>query len=68
LMGFDIFDAKLPTVETLDPGLLIFEVKFTEFMPNMIRRILPSGAANYLALSKYILCCDKVLHKQITNI
>jgi hypothetical protein len=68
LKGFDIFDTRLPTIETLDPGLLIFEVKFTEFLPNVIRRIMPSGAADYLALSKYILCCDKVLHKQVTNI
>jgi hypothetical protein len=67
-MGFDIFDANMPTIETLDPGLLIMEVKFTEFLPNIIRKILPSNAAEYLALSKYILCCDKVLHKQITNI
>jgi hypothetical protein len=68
LKGFDIFDDKMPTVETLDPGLLIMEVKFTEFLPNVIRRILPSNAAEYLALSKYILCCDKVLYKQITNV
>ena len=68
LMGFDIFDNSMPTIETLDPGLLIMEVKFTEFLPSVIRRILPSNAAEYRALSKYILCCDKVLHKQITNI
>ncbi len=68
LKGFDIFDARLPTIETLDPGLLIFEVKFTEFLPNVIRRILPSEAANHLALSKFILCCDKVSHRQVTNI
>jgi hypothetical protein len=68
LMGFDIFDNKMPTLETLDPGLLIMEVKFTEFLPSLIQRILPSNAADYLALSKYILCCDKALHKQITNI
>ena len=68
LKGFDIFDDRMPSIETLNPGLLIMEVKYTEFLPNMIRRILPSGAADYLALSKYILCCDKVLHKQVTNI
>jgi hypothetical protein len=67
LEGFDIFDNRMPTVEVLDPGLLIFEVKFTEFLPNMIRRIMPSRAAEYLALSKFMMCCDKVSHKQITN-
>ncbi len=68
LMGFDIFDNRMPTIEALDPGLLIMEVKFTEFLPGMIRRILQVNPANYLALSKYIMCCDKVLHKQIINI
>ncbi len=68
LSGFDIFDSEMPTMETLDPGMLIFEVKFTEFLPNVIQRILPIGAADHLALSKFILCCDRVLHKQITNI
>lgn len=68
ILGFDIFDNKLPTIETLDPGLMIFEVKYTEFLPTVIRKILPNGPANHLALSKFILCCDKVLHRQITNI
>ena len=68
LMGFDIFDNRMPTIETLDPGLLIMEVKFTEFLPGVIRRILQVNPADYLAVSKYIMCCDKVLHKQIINI
>ena len=59
---FDIFDPDLPTVETFDPGLLILEVKFTEFLPNVIRKILPSNASDYMALSKFILCCDKTGH------
>jgi len=57
--GFDIFDAGLPMVETLDPGLLILEVKFTEFLPNILRKILPSNASDYTAASKFILGCDK---------
>ncbi len=68
LAGFDIFDSKMPTVETLDPGQLIFEVKYTEFLPNIIKNLMPTGSADYLALSKFILCCDRVPHKQITNV
>lgn len=68
LEGFDIFDVGMSTTETLDPGLMIMEVKFTEFLPNVVQRILPSHAAEYIAVSKYILCCEKVMHKQITNI
>lgn len=67
ISSFDIFDKKLPTIETLDHGLMIFEVKFTEFLPKLIRMAMPNGSADYLALSKFILCCDKIPHKQITN-
>jgi len=61
--NFDIFDPDLPTVETLDPGLLVLEVKFTEFLPNILRKVLPlNTSADYMALSKFILCCDKTNH------
>ena len=60
--GFDIFDDALPMIETLSPGMLIMEAKFTEFLPNVMRKILPSKASEYTAVSKYILCCDKTLH------
>lgn len=60
--SFDIFDADLPTVEVFGPGLLVLEVKFTEFLPHILRKVLPSNASDYLALSKFILCCDKTLH------
>lgn len=60
--GFDIFNPQLPTVEALDPGLLVMEVKYTEFLPNVVRMILPTSAANYTTLSKYVVCCDKTEH------
>ena len=65
--GFDIFNCEMPMVETLDLGLLIMEVKFTEFLPNVIKRILPSKAADYVAVSKYILCCDKTIFKRFSH-
>ncbi|HLO16060.1 MAG TPA: polyphosphate polymerase domain-containing protein [Anaerolineales bacterium] len=65
--GFDICDATLPMVETLPPELLIMEVKFTEFLPNIVRDILPSQASEYTAVSKYILCCDKTMHQRFSH-
>lgn len=44
----------------LDPGKLVLEVKFTEFLPRMVREALPLRAAEYSAVSKYTLCCDKI--------
>lgn len=65
--GFDVFDAAMPMIEALDPGLLIMEVKFTEFLPSIIRKILPSKSADYAAASKFILCCDKTNHRRYSH-
>ena len=63
-LGFDIFDAKMPMFETMDPGLIIMEVKFTNFIPELIRKMLPAKAADFSAFSKFILCCDITTHKK----
>ncbi|MDD3429272.1 MAG: polyphosphate polymerase domain-containing protein [Oscillospiraceae bacterium] len=59
LLSYDIFDAKLPTLNTMQPDTLIMEVKYTEFLPQQIRNLLPQGAEDLLAFSKYIMCCEK---------
>ena len=38
--GFDVFDRSLPTLPVLEPGKLVMEVKFTEFLPQIVRDIL----------------------------
>lgn len=55
--GLDPFDASLPTLETLEEGQLIMEVKYTEFLPEFIRLLLPSSALLTQA-SKYVLCLE----------
>ncbi len=57
--GFNIFDPNLPTLSVLEPGKLVMEVKFTEFLPQIIRDILPPSAVELTALSKYLLCYEK---------
>lgn len=59
LLSFDIFDPNLPTLEVLDGGELIMEVKFTEYLPEIIRNLLPLNESNNLAISKYVLCYEK---------
>jgi hypothetical protein len=66
--GFDIFDATMPMVEVLSPGALILEVKFTEFLPTLIREVLPTKASEYTAVSKYILGCDRTMHRRFSHI
>jgi hypothetical protein len=65
--GFDIFDPEMPMIEALPPDRLIMEVKFTEFLPNIVRTVLPSEAAEYAAVSKYILACDKTMHRRYSH-
>lgn len=57
--GYDIFDATLPTLPVLEPGKLVLEVKFTELLPQLVRNILPPQAAEFTAVSKYVLCYEK---------
>lgn len=55
----DIFDRKLPVMEVLEPHQLILEVKFTEYLPEMIKDMLRIDNSIYTAASKYVLCLEK---------
>lgn len=59
VMKNDIFDPDLPAIETMEPGRLIMEVKFTEFLPQLVRELLPPRASEFTAVSKYVLCYEK---------
>jgi hypothetical protein len=55
---FDLFDRSLPTMEVLRGDQMIMEVKFTTFLPALVRRLLPPRSSVMTAASKYVLCCD----------
>lgn len=55
-------DDTKPFFHTLEPGKLVLEVKFTEFLPSVVRDVLPLKAAEFTAVSKYTLCCDQIRH------
>ena len=57
--SFDIFDPTLPALDVLEPGKCVMEVKFTEFLPQAIREVLPDRASEFTAVSKYVLCYEK---------
>lgn len=59
VLGNDIFDDSLPSLEVLPPGKLVMEIKFTEFLPQIVREIMPPAASEFTAVSKYVLCCEK---------
>ena len=63
--SFDIFDPTLPTLETLEPDKLVLEVKFTEFLPALVHKLLPLGGQEFTAVSKYTLCYEKAFHTSV---
>lgn len=60
--GWNLFDPNLPTLPVLEAGTLILEVKFTEFLPGLVRQLLPPRAQEMTAASKYVLCCDRTAY------
>lgn len=55
----NIFDGKLPVTGVIDSGMLIMEVKFTDYIPELIRRQLIVSDSAYMAYSKYTMCLEK---------
>ena len=39
--SWDIFDSTLPAISALEPGKLVTEVNFTEYLPQIVRNLLP---------------------------
>lgn len=64
---FDIFAPDLPTVEVVEGDWMIMEVKFTTFLPKLVRRLLPPRASQMTAASKYVLCCDAAVRQMDYN-
>lgn len=48
------------TYYVLEPGKLVLEVKFTEFLPKIIKEVLPPRSAEMTSVSKFTLCCEKI--------
>ncbi len=60
--GYDIFAPTLPALSVLEPDKLVLEVKFTEFIPSVIRELLPADGQEFTAVSKYTLCYERAWH------
>lgn len=62
-----LFDPSLSTAEVLPPGQLVMEVKYTDFLPEVVRQVLTSGVFQYLAISKYVMCCQQTFYRHNLN-
>ena len=59
----DIFNPELPSYEVFPYEMLVMEVKFTEFLPQYIKEVLPPGEQEFSAISKYTLSYDRIYHR-----
>ncbi|MGE7114283.1 polyphosphate polymerase domain-containing protein [Lysinibacillus sp. NPDC047702] len=53
LRNTDMFNTKLPMVDVLEPNLVILEVKYDDYLPDMIKYLLQSVDTRVEAYSKY---------------
>lgn len=60
--SFDMFDPELPTLSAVEPGKLVLEVKYTEFLPQMVKTLLPLRGQEFAAFSKYAACYEAAHH------
>lgn len=58
--GYGLFSDKLVFYNVLPTGCEVLEVKFTEFLPNAVKDLLPNCCLQQSAVSKYILCCGRI--------
>ncbi len=57
---FDIFDEGLPAFNIFNEQKLILEVKYTEFLPKLVKDVLPPASSEFTAASKYTMCRDRM--------
>lgn len=62
ISSFDIFDPELPCLAVLPPETMVLEVKFTELLPDVIKKLLPLDGQEFSAVSKYTLCYERAHH------
>lgn len=55
-----LFDGGKPSYEVSDPGTRILEVKYTQYLPDMIRDLLQIGSCVEIAASKYVMSLQKM--------
>lgn len=65
--AFRLFDPELPACEVLPADQMIMEVKFTEFLPGVVKRLLPPRSSELTAASKYVLCCEAAVRDHPYN-
>ena len=58
-MEYSMFDSSLPAYEVFEQETLVMEVKYTEFIPEIVRKNISPENAIEVAASKYTMCLEK---------
>ena len=66
--SFNVFDGSIPAYEVMGDDMLIMEVKYTEFLPDIFRSIVSPDNSIYTAASKFTLCDDIKREQYAINI
>jgi hypothetical protein len=53
---FEIFNRNMLTVPMLEKGIIILEIKFNNFLPEIVRNLLQGIPTTRYAISKYAIC------------
>ncbi len=52
----DLTDSGLTTIQALPDDYLVFEIKYTNYLPTVIKQLIQSTKAQKCAISKYVMC------------
>lgn len=56
---YDMFSEYYEVRKVLEPGVMVLEVKFDDYLPDMIFQILKTAMTNKCAISKYVMCREE---------
>ncbi len=56
---YDMFSEYYEVKKVLEPGIMVLEVKFDDYLPDMIYQILKTAMTNKCAISKYVMCREE---------
>lgn len=54
--NFDMFSEEYKTKDVLEPGRMVMEVKFDDFIPTYVQQVLRTAMTEKCAISKYVMC------------
>lgn len=56
----NMFDSDLILTSVLPNNILILEVKYDDYLPDFVKRILKGHTKNYSAISKFLICTNEL--------